>query len=228
MYILNHKKKMDCPLPELTLPKKVCGELITIIKDAGVPHSLICTNPPLDLFHGTRDYLWLVMDESYITQGSYQIEIVYEFLSISYMTGSLLWLTIEWSTIHVGMGKKVSPPIMTYMTIFYPGTGSRIFGTLHKSMEYPYLTPITNLNYIENETYFLWKNSPTTGSRLDNWRIWTDADYTSKLTPSTTSSIIMAHTLKKILWCPPRWISPSHPFMACSRILRTKIMAIMS
>ena len=51
------KKKLDCPLPELTLPKKVCGELITIIKDAGVPHSLICTNPPLDLFHGTRDYL---------------------------------------------------------------------------------------------------------------------------------------------------------------------------
>ena len=31
---------------------------------------------------------------------------VYEFLSISDMTGSLLWSSIEWSTIHVGIGRK--------------------------------------------------------------------------------------------------------------------------
>ena len=46
------------------------------------------------------------MDDLYVIQGSYQIEMVHDFLSRSKMTGSLLQLAIEWRTIHVSIGRR--------------------------------------------------------------------------------------------------------------------------
>ena len=87
---------------------------------------------------------------------------------------------------------------MTYTEISPPGTGSRIFGTLHTNMESTYPTHPPNLTYIEKDTSFLFNNYLTSSSRLDNWRRLTDDDYTSKFTPSPTSPMGMAPSLKKV------------------------------
>ena len=86
---------------------------------------------------------------------------------------------------------------MTYIGILFPSPVSRISGALHTIMEYPYLLRLPNSTYIEKENYLLWNNSLTEGSRPDNWRSLTDADYTSKYRPSPTSPMGMEHTLKK-------------------------------
>ena len=57
MSILDHHQKLEYPLPALTLSKKECGELITVIKDAGLPQSSICKKNPLYLVHGTNNHL---------------------------------------------------------------------------------------------------------------------------------------------------------------------------
>ena len=100
-------KKLDYPLLALSLSNNECGELIAIIKDSGLPHSSIWKKSPLNFVHGTSDYIGIGMDDLYIIQGSYKIEIVHEFLSRSDMTGNLLRSEIEWSTIHVGIGRGI-------------------------------------------------------------------------------------------------------------------------
>ena len=60
--------------------------------------------------HGTSDYLELGMDDLYIMQDSSSIEMVHKLLSRSDMTGYLLQLAIEWSTIHVGIGRNILSP----------------------------------------------------------------------------------------------------------------------
>ena len=147
--------------------------------------------------HVQSDYLGLGMDNLYIIKGSYQIEIVHEFLSSSEMTGYLIWPAIKWNKIHVGIGRNISTFIMTYTETFYPGIVSITFGTLHTSMEYTYLPQILNLNYIEKETYLSWNNFITEGSHPDNWRILIDEYYTSKFTPSPISPMGLARNLKK-------------------------------
>ena len=111
------------------------------------------------------------MENLYIMQGSYKIEIVNEFLSISEVTGSLLRPEIECSTIHVGIGRNIYPLITAYTAIFSPSSGSRIFGTFYMFMESPYLPRLPKSTYIEKDTSFLWNNNPTAGSRPDNLRI---------------------------------------------------------
>ena len=66
------------------------------------------------------------------------------------------------------------------------------------SMESTYLPHLPNSNYIEKDTYFLWRNFLTTGSCPENWRIWTDAEYIPKSTPSPTSTMGMANTLTRV------------------------------
>ena len=66
-------KKLEYPLPQLTLTKNECGELITFIKYVGLPHSSICQKFPPDLVHCTSDYLGIGMDELYIVQGSSKV-----------------------------------------------------------------------------------------------------------------------------------------------------------
>ena len=107
MSILNNHLKMEYLLPALTLSKKEYGDIIKIVKDASLPHSSICRKFPINLVHGTSDYLESGMENLYIMQGSYKIEIVNEFLSISEVTGSLLRPEIECSTIHVGIGRNI-------------------------------------------------------------------------------------------------------------------------
>ena len=131
-------------------------------------------------------------------QGSSQILIKHELLSSSEVTGSLLWLTIEWITIYVGIGRILYPLIMTYLSTFLPGTRSRIFRNLHTSMKSPYPLHQLNLTYIEKEISLLWKKILTAGSLPDNWRSWTDAYYTSKFTPSLTTPTYKAPTIKKV------------------------------
>ena len=60
------------------------------------------------------------------------------------------------------------PLIMNYTATFLPGTGSIISGNLHMIMEYNYLPHLPNSIYIEKETYFLWNNLLTAGSRPEN------------------------------------------------------------
>ena len=80
MSILNHHQKNWVP-PIGTNPlKNECGELITIIKYAGLPQSLICKKFSPELVHCTSDYLGIGMDNLYTMQGYYKIEIVHEFL----------------------------------------------------------------------------------------------------------------------------------------------------
>ena len=69
MSILDYHLKTVVPPKPL---KKECGELIKIIKDSGLPHSSICRKFPLNLVHGTRNYLVLGMDNHYIMEGSSQ------------------------------------------------------------------------------------------------------------------------------------------------------------
>ena len=66
-------KNLDHPLAALTISINECCEIITIIKDTGLPYSSIRKKFPPDLFHGTSDYLGLSMDKLYIIQGYYQI-----------------------------------------------------------------------------------------------------------------------------------------------------------
>ena len=47
------------------------------------------------------------MDDLYIIQGSSKIEIVHKFLYIPEITGSILQVSIEWSNIHVGIGRNI-------------------------------------------------------------------------------------------------------------------------
>ena len=86
---------------------------------------------------------------------------------------------------------------MNYTSVFYTGPGSKIFGTLRASIEDSSLTHLPNATYIEKETYFLCNNLPTVSSRPEKWRIWIDANYTSKSTPSPTSTMGMSPNLTK-------------------------------
>ena len=86
---------------------------------------------------------------------------------------------------------------MTHAATLLNSTGSIIYGNLHTSMEYTYLSHLPNSTYIEKETYFLWNNSLTSVSRPDNWRSWTDSNYNSIFTPYTTSQMGMAPTMTK-------------------------------
>ena len=86
---------------------------------------------------------------------------------------------------------------MTNAENFYPSTASKIIRTLHISMEYTYLTHIPNSTYIEKYTSFLCNNALPLGSLPDNWRIWTDANYTYKFTTYLTSPMGTAPTLRE-------------------------------
>ena len=146
--------------------------------------------------HVQSDYLGLGMENLDIIKGSYQIEIVHEFLSSSEMTGYLIWPAIKWNKIHVGIGRNISTFIMTYTETFYPGIVLITFGTLHTSMESTYPHHIPNLTYIKYDNSFLWKNSITAGLIPDNWRSQTNAEYTSKFTPYPKCPMGKATTLK--------------------------------
>ena len=91
----------------LTPSKKEFGEIIKINKEADLPHSSICRKLPLNLVYNTIDELELGMGNLYSMQTSLKIEILHEFLSRSGMIGSLLLLSIEWSTMHVGIVRNM-------------------------------------------------------------------------------------------------------------------------
>ena len=85
------QKKLEYPLPALTLSKKECGEIIKTIKDVGLPHYSICRNFPLNLVHRKRDYLGIGIGDLYIMHGSSQIEIVH--VSYALCISSILLIT---------------------------------------------------------------------------------------------------------------------------------------
>ena len=113
------------------------------------------------------------------------------------MTGYLLRSALYWSTIHVDIQRKNSSYIMIYTATFFTGVESIVFRMSHISTESIHPPHLTNFTYIYKDTSFLWKDLLTASSLPDHWRIWSNADYTLKSTPSPTSPMGMASTLKK-------------------------------
>ena len=110
------------------------------------------------------------------------------------MTGYLLLWAIEWINIHVGIGRNIfSLYYYLYRDLLPRSWIKNIWNFAHEyGTSLP--TSYTQLGlHIEGDLFLMEKNV-TTGSRPDNWRSWTNANYTSKSTPSPTSPISTAHT----------------------------------
>ena len=100
-------KILQYPLPELTLSRQECRQLLQPIRGVDLPISKICRKFPHDLLYGSKSTLGLGWDDLYVDQGTSKIEILLEHLYTDSTTGSLLRLALEWSSIHVGIGRNL-------------------------------------------------------------------------------------------------------------------------
>ena len=96
-------KKLEYPLPALTLEKKDCNNIISSILSGGLPRIGVCKKMARALVYLPTKFQGLGVHDLYISQGLSHIKVLLDSIWQRTTTGRLLTTTIEYLKIEVGL-----------------------------------------------------------------------------------------------------------------------------
>ena len=100
-------KKLEYPLPALTLSEEDCEYIMAPILTTGLPKAGICKSLPRSLLYGNIEHQGLGLDNLYVTMGMSQLVLLLDHTWKKSITGKLMRISMSSLKLELGLNGKL-------------------------------------------------------------------------------------------------------------------------